>query len=238
MELKNLKRETLRRLKNEGLDLALAHLRTELDPDHPSYPRVQRLWEQNTRLAERIRQGTVREADIRREEGRIGGAIQDIAYELEEKAKEAEASKKKKFVFKFRDLEGNNAAEDGKEEPRQVVSFGYRGEPDYPAGMAAKRADMQLLKSYKAAYHAVIQGLKAADVDIEKGDREGGRVAGEIKPTGSARFGERIVVYLRPEQRGTTDVTVIVDSQDPKAVFDLGRNQQKLTLIQRAIREV
>ena len=243
MNLKDLKKQTLAFLAAEEPERALHLLQTELPAEHPSRRRVENLLRRSEELNGRIRQGTLREGEIRRIRAKIDGGVKDIAYEIEHQRDTAE-EEGEKFVFRFRDLEGNNAALDGVSAPASedpppapaAAPKGFVGEVDFVGSPSKKIGSLTVPKGYGATYHAATQALRKTGCTVEKGDREGGLIEAAAPGNSAARFGEIVRVYVAREERGRTEVTVIVDSANPDTLIDFGRHQQKLDAILHQLR--
>ena len=112
---------------------------------------------------------------------------------------------------------------------------GFFGEIVHSGSPSAKRVAFTVDKSYGATYHGCVQTLRAQNVTVESGDRAGGRIQGTTPAAAGARLGERVLLWLTPERRGQTKVTLVVDSQVPDAVFDMGRHQRLLDRLKHQI---
>jgi len=92
------------------------------------------------------------------------------------------------------------------------------------------------MKSYGASYHIAVQAIRKCGMNMEKGDRAGGRIHATATGNTMSRFGEVIYLWITPLERARTRIHVVVDSANPETVFDLGRHQQKLTALLHQLR--
>lgn len=135
------------------------------------------------------------------------------------------------------DIIGRDLDEDFKEREKDPVAAspehqdeqkGFFGVVDYTGSPSAKEGTLNVAKSYGATFHRCLQALKSLNVNVEKSDRDGGRISGATAGNSHAKFGECVLLWLSPQPRGNTFVTVIVDSNLKTTVFDLGRHQALL----------
>jgi hypothetical protein len=118
-----------------------------------------------------------------------------------------------------------------KEKKEEEITKGFFGEVDYTGSPSKKDQTIILLKSYGAAYHTCREAIRQAGMQMESGDRDGGRLEASIPGTGTGSFGEKILIWVTPMEGGKTKVYVVVDSQLPTQVFDFGRNKLKLGIL-------
>lgn len=125
----------------------------------------------------------------------------------------------------FREREFNAAPEPT---PPPVGEKGFFGTVNHAGSSSAKRATIRVGKSYGATYHACTQAMRAQLVEITNGDRDGGMLTGCTNGKMSARYGEAVLIWVKPLPKGQCEVTVVVDSHNGQAVFDMGRHQRLL----------
>lgn len=205
----------------------------EMIPDgHPALGRINQLEKRYRELEGRIEQGTLSGEDIDRVKSRISGGLREILLDYQPASSVAEAPKPKEETFTF------NFTKEEKQAPQEAVQekLGFRGEVNYQGSPSMKESVLVLNKSYGAAFHTAVQSIRKCGMEMVKGDRNEGIIYATAPGNTVARFGEDIYLWLTPQERGQTLVKVIVDSANPKTVFDLGRNQQKMQAILHQLR--
>ncbi|OAV45045.1 hypothetical protein [Lewinella sp. 4G2] len=113
---------------------------------------------------------------------------------------------------------------------------GFTGTIGYQGSPSAKRTTVETDKSYGATYHRCVQALRAQNVEIERGDREGGTLKAMTAGNSHARFGEQILLWITPLPQGKTRVELVVDSNLKETVFDMGRHQKMLDALAHKIK--
>ncbi len=205
---------------------AITELTDFLPVGHPDRNRIIQLGKRERELNDRMEMGTLSKEDIGRVQNRIKGGLRDSVHEIGRRpATEEEAvPKEKKEVFKL-DLSPEP------EKKEEEITKGFFGEVDYTGSPSKKDQTIILLKSYGAAYHTCREAIRQAGMQMESGDRDGGRLEASIPGTGTGSFGEKILIWVTPMEGGKTKVYVVVDSQLPTQVFDFGRNKLKLGIL-------
>lgn len=219
------KRHFLDLIAEEQLPEAIDQLRATIPAGHPGLKRLNQLAARLRELEERIDMGTLADEDIARTRTRIAGGLRDVVQEYEPLPEQDIDEVPQEPAFKLEPLPEKVVA------PPATKDMGFRDEIVYKGSPSKRERSIELVKSYGAAYHQVLQALKKAGMTMEKADRAGGRLSASIPPTSSAKFGEVIEVWLRPEQAGRTWVQVVVDSASPATSFDFGRHESKLNLL-------
>lgn len=220
------KRILLNLIAEEQLAEMIEQLKGMVPEAHPDLKRVNQLASRLRELEERIDMGTLSNEDIGRIRSRISGGLKDVVQELKPMAALEEKVEKDKPTFKL------NLAPEAKvpaAAPAEVM--GFKGEVVYRGSPSKKERSIELVKGYGAAYHQLLQAIKKAGMNMEKGDRAGGRMTASTAGTSSNKFGEIIEVWLKPERNGRTWVHVVVDSASPATTFDFGRHDSKLNLL-------
>ncbi|SEP56600.1 hypothetical protein [Neolewinella agarilytica] len=197
-----------------------------LPEGHPDRKRIVQLGKRERELSDRIEMGTLSKEDIGRVQNRIKGGLRDSVHEIERRPAivEEEAPKEEKEVFKL-DLSPEP------EKKEEEITKGFFGEVEYTGSPSMKDQTIILHKSYGAAYHTCREAIRQAGMQMESGDRDGGRLKASIPGTGTGSFGEKILIWVTPMEGGKTKVYVVVDSQLPTQVFDFGRNKLKLGIL-------
>jgi hypothetical protein len=222
---KSEKQNLLSLISAENLPEAIAELKKLVAPDHPDLSRVTQLEKRLRELSERIDLGTLNKEDIARIRSRITGGLRDVVQEYKPQVKTEAVSKEAKSTFKL------ELRPEEEEKPKPQEEMGFRGELEYVGSPSKKERNIELLKTYGAAFHQVTQALKKAGMTMEKADRSGGRISATLPPTSSGKFGEVIEVWVKPTVRGRTKVHVVVDSASPTTMMDFGRHASKLNLL-------
>lgn len=228
-----LKKDTLAFLVNDQLSEAIDLLQAELTEYPRDLRRVANLQKRLREMEGRVEQGTLAKEEVKRLRERIGGGLRDIVLNLAKEppnpAPETKPAESSTFVFKAREKEV-------KEEPVAAPNLGFFGDVVYKGSPSKKEASLTLHKSYGASFHTAVQAIRNCGMEMQSGDREGGRIHATATGNTMARFGEDIHLWISPVDRGTTKLHVIVDSANPETVFDLGRNKQKLEALLHQIR--
>lgn len=219
------KRRLLDLIASEQLSETIDELKRTIASDHPDLGRVTQLEKRLRELGERIDLGTLNKEEIVRIRSRISGGLRDVIQEYKPQPKATTTKNEPTKTFELRPPSGEVPAAKPTEE------MGFRGEVDYKGSPSKKDRSIELVKTYGAAYHQVVQALKKAGVTMEKADRAGGRLSASLAPTSSAKFGEVIEVWIKPTVRGRTWVHVVVDSASPTTLMDFGRHASKLNLL-------
>ena len=105
---------------------------------------------------------------------------------------------------------------------------GIFGEVEYRGSPTLARDEAVLSKSYGATYHQIIQTLRQKNIEIGKGDRDGGRIHASAKGSHFNPAGEQIHFWVSPLPQGRTRVTIVVDSQNTDLRADFGRHAKLL----------
>jgi len=197
-----------------------------LPEGHPDRNRILQLGKRERELSDRMEMGTLSKEDIGRVQSRIKGGLRDSVHEIERRPEASTETdvKEEKEVFKL----------DLSPEPEKIekeITKGFFGEVAYTGSPTQKEQNITLHKSYGSAYHICREAIRKAGMQMEKGDRDGGRLEASIPGTGTGSFGEKILIWVMPVDGGTTKIHVVVDSQLPTQVFDFGRNKLKLGIL-------
>lgn len=231
---KSLKAELLDLLAGKDLRVATDRLLDFLPADHPSTDRARQLEKRFSELEGRIDMGTLSPEDIDRVQSRIAGGLREIVLDYKPYIAPAAAPEKKTAgeTFTLNLITEPEAAQP--EAP--AADMGFRGTVDYAGSPSKKEETIVLPKSYGAAYHAAVQSVRKCGMDMVTGDRAGGKIHASSPGNTMARLGENIYIWVMPVSRASTNVHVIVDSGDPKMVFDMGRHKQKLAALLHQLR--
>jgi len=205
---------------------AINELTTFLPEGHPDRKRIIQLGKRERELSDRMEMGTLSKEDIGRVQNRIKGGLRDSVREIDQRPAriEEDAPKAEKETFKL-DLSPEP------EKKKEELTRGFLGKVEYKGSPSMKDKTITLLKSYGAAYHICREAIRQAGMQMESGDRDGGRLEASIPGTGTGGFGEKILIWVTPLEGGKTKVYVVVDSQLPTQVFDFGRNKLKLGIL-------
>lgn len=229
------KRALLQLISNERYDDAFDGLLEQLPDDHPATLRTQQLRRRHREFRDRVEMGTLSPQDIARTERRISGGLQDIIreYDPAAEARAAKASSKERdFVLDLSDDD-----KPAPPEPTVDPELGFFGEVEYQGSPTAQSATVTLAKSYGAAYHLCREAVRHAGMDMETGDRAGGRLIAKMAPTGTGSYGEKCLFWVMPVNGRETKVHVVVDSQLPTLSFDFGRHKTKLGQVASFLRQ-
>lgn len=229
---KELKSKLLEQLGAKELPAVLAELIKAIPEEHPARGRVGQLDKRFRELESRIAQGTLSSEDINRVKARISGGLREIILDYRPGTAKTIVPEVKKEVFTL-DLGQGDEPEPVAD---KVAIVGFQGEVVYDGSPSKKEVSLMLNKGYGAAYHTAVQGIRKCGMEMIKGDRAGGTIAATAPGNTVARFGEVIFLWLTPQKSGQTLVRVVVDSANPKTVFDLGRNQQKMQALLHQLR--
>ena len=231
---KTAKQALLRLISNEQLGPAIESLLDQLPDGHPARLRTQQLRRRYAQHQEHVEMGTLNEQDVVRSVRRIAGGLRDVIreYDPEAEARAARAaSKERDFVL--------DLSEDKPPEPEPTVDpeLGFFGEPDFKGSPTAQSATITLAKSYGASYHLCREAVRHAGMQMESGDRAGGRLEASMAPTGTGSYGEKALFWVMPVNGRETKVHVVVDSQLPTLTFDFGRHKTKLGQVASFLRQ-
>lgn len=231
---KSLKAELLDLLAGKNLRAAIDRLLDFLPADHPSNDRIRQLEKRYTELGGRMDMGTLSPEDIDRVQSRIAGGLREIVLDYQPYTAPAAAPPKKAAGETFT---LNLATEPDPAPPAApAADLGFRGTVDYAGSPSKNEEVIALPKSYGAAYHAAVQAVRKCGMDMVTGDRAGGKIHATSPGNTMARLGENIYIWVMPVSRASTNVHVVVDSGDPKMVFDMGRHKQKLAALLHQLR--
>jgi hypothetical protein len=216
-----------------GKDVApvLTELLAFLPDYHPDSRRVSQLEKRFREMEGRMEQGTLSKEDVDRVRSRIAGGLREVILDYKYMDPPTDkAPEEAKEIFKL------DLSPETEEEDKTPKVIGFQGDIDYKGSPSKKEEIIVLLKGYGAAYHTAVQSIRKCGMDMQKGDREGGRIHATSQGNTVSRFGEVIHLWITPEQQGRTRIQVIVDSGNPEMVFDMGRHKQKLSALMHQLR--
>lgn len=156
------RRQFLDLIAAEQLQEAIDQLRAAIPAGHPGLKRIHQLATRLRELEERIDMGTLADEDIARTRTRISGGLRDVVQEYEPLPEEATDEAPQEPAFKLEPLPEKVVA------PPLTKDMGFRDEIVYKGSPSKRERSIELVKSYGAAYHQMVQALKKAGMTMEK----------------------------------------------------------------------